>query len=265
MDVWEACAGKIQKSVVAGNTIVEVLEYLVELCNSEELAMLVEIARRIWLRRNSVVHGVVFVLPNEVIRSATSFIVEYREAMEKERLVVDIDRTPCSSAVVRWKPPLPGCLKINWDTARDSHSRSIGFGLLVRNSNGLIYATGSLSMRTLMDPVAVKAFVALRALEFCRSRGYSNIMLEGDSLEVVKSINNSGLNWTRIGPIVSDIKEVMRSFSNWQVGHIKKEGNVIAHKLAKFGIQHGFDRIWLDCLPDCIREVVLSEFSTLSV
>jgi hypothetical protein len=30
MDVWGACAAKIQKSVVAGNTFVEVLEYLVE-------------------------------------------------------------------------------------------------------------------------------------------------------------------------------------------------------------------------------------------
>jgi hypothetical protein len=30
MDVWGACAEKIQKSVMVGNTFVEVLEYLVE-------------------------------------------------------------------------------------------------------------------------------------------------------------------------------------------------------------------------------------------
>jgi hypothetical protein len=90
-------------------------------------------------------------------------------------------------------------------------------------------------------------------------------MLGGDSLEVVKSINNSGQNWTRNGPIVSDIKEVLRSFPNCQVGHIKREGNVVAHTLAKLEIQHGFDIIWLDFLPDCIRKVVLSEFSTLSM
>jgi len=37
-------------------------------------------------------------------------------------------------------------------------------------------------------------------------------MLEGDSLDVVNSINISGLNWTRNEPIVFDIKEVLRSF-----------------------------------------------------
>lgn len=57
-------------------------------------------------------------------------------------------------------------------------------------------------MNTLMDPVAAEALVVLRALEFCRSRGFSNIMLEGDSLEVVNSINNSGLNWTQNESIV---------------------------------------------------------------
>jgi hypothetical protein len=62
-------------------------------------------------------------------------------------------------------------------------------------------------------------------------------------LEVVNLINNSGLNWSRIGPIVSNIKEVLRSFPVWQIGHTKRGGNAIAHKLAKFGIQHGFDRI----------------------
>jgi hypothetical protein len=176
--------------------------------------MLAEIARRIWFRRNTVVRGGVFVHPNDVIRSATSFIVEYREAMEKEWLVVDIDRTPSLSAVVRWRPPLPGCLKINWNTARDSHSRSVGFSFIVWDSNGLIYASGSLSMKTLMDPIVAEAFAALRALEFCRNKCYSNIMLKGDSLEVVKSINNSGLNWTRNEPTVSDVKEVLRCFLN---------------------------------------------------
>ncbi|XP_062152086.1 uncharacterized protein LOC133860513 [Alnus glutinosa] len=153
---------------------------------------------------------------------------------------------------VRWRPPLPGCLKINWDVARDSLSRSVGIGFIVRDSNGLPYAAGSFSLKTLLDPIVAEALAALRALEFCRSRGYSNIMLEGDSLEVVNSINDSGLNWSRIGPIVSDIKEVLRSFQVWQIGHTKRGGNVVAHKLAKIGPHHHHyfnSRIGVDSNP----------------
>jgi len=68
---------KKKKVVTAQNSFVEVLEYLVERCNSKELAMLAEIARR------TVVHGGVLLHPKEVIRSATSFIINYREAMER--------------------------------------------------------------------------------------------------------------------------------------------------------------------------------------
>jgi hypothetical protein len=74
---------KKKKVVTAQNSFVEVREYLVERCNSKELAMLAEIARRIWFRRNTVVHGGVLLHPKEVIRSATSFIINYREAMER--------------------------------------------------------------------------------------------------------------------------------------------------------------------------------------
>jgi hypothetical protein len=42
----------------------------------------VEIAHRIWLRRNSVVHGGDFLHPNEVILSVTNAIIEYKGALE---------------------------------------------------------------------------------------------------------------------------------------------------------------------------------------
>lgn len=60
-----------------------------------------------------------------------------------------------------------------------------------------------------------------------------------------------------------NIKEVLRSFQVWQAGNIKRGGNGAAHMLAKFGVQHGSNRILLNCFPDCIRELVSSESSTL--
>jgi hypothetical protein len=36
-------------------------------------------------------------------------------------------------------------------------------------------------------------------------------------------------------------------------------GNGAAHVLAKLGVQHDSDRIWLDCIPDCVRTIVILE------
>jgi hypothetical protein len=56
VDVWGAGGRLIQKSYVAGFSFAEVMEYLFDRCSGDEVEVHAEIARRIWFRRNSVVH-----------------------------------------------------------------------------------------------------------------------------------------------------------------------------------------------------------------
>jgi hypothetical protein len=55
-------------------------------------------------------------------------------------------------------------------------------GFIVWDSNGRIYAVGCSSLDTYMEPVVAETSAALRAVELYRSRGFSNVWLEGDSL-----------------------------------------------------------------------------------
>jgi ribonuclease HI len=50
--------------------------------------------------------------------------------------------------------------------------------------------------------------VALKAVEFCRNMNFFNIILEGDSLIVVKTLNSRDDSWCCYGQIVHDIVEV---------------------------------------------------------
>jgi len=56
-DVWGACGTTIQKSVVNGNTFEKVFVYMMSRCTKVELDIFAVIARKIWFRRNTVVHG----------------------------------------------------------------------------------------------------------------------------------------------------------------------------------------------------------------
>lgn len=92
-----------------------------------------------------------------------------------------------------------------------------------------------------MEPFAAETFAVLRAVEFCRSRGFENILLEGDTLQVVNSIKKSGITWNIHGQLVEGIKLVLQYCPDWQSKHTKREGNVAAHMLAKIGVQQESD------------------------
>jgi ribonuclease HI len=59
----------------------------------------------------------------------------------------------------------------------------------------MVYATLSHSVEVCPAPVIVEAMGALQATEFCRDLGLSDLMLEGDSLQVVQAINAEGDQW----------------------------------------------------------------------
>jgi hypothetical protein len=86
-DQWGACGRRVRKSLVPGTSFVEVLEYMIESNRAEEIELHAEVARKLWFRRNAVVHGGDFIDPNAVILS--------------------------THAAIKWRPPIQGTLKIN--------------------------------------------------------------------------------------------------------------------------------------------------------
>jgi hypothetical protein len=61
-----------------------------------------------------------------------------------------------------------------------------------------------------------------------------------------------------MGHVIEDIKVGLRNFQQWKVSFTKREGNQVAHLLAKFAVKNGVDIVWSES-PDCIRETVLLE------
>jgi hypothetical protein len=49
-------------------------------CDEEELRLFVRIARRVWFRRNEVVHGGSFTHPTILVQQATNVVLEFSAA-----------------------------------------------------------------------------------------------------------------------------------------------------------------------------------------
>jgi ribonuclease HI len=264
MDVWGSTGSNMQKCSNTGTTFSALMEYMFNNCSIAEVELNAEIARRIWFRRNAVLHDGEFMHPKLVLKISIDSIMAYRKALEKSVESGGNSSLSATTVHIGWKLPLVGSHKVNWDAAINKQNGCMGYGYIVRDSHGLVVATACHSMRFLTDPIIAESLAALRAVEFCRNRGFSHIILEGDYLIVVTALNNRDDNWRRYGQIMNDIDMVLHCFESWHVCHTKRRGNKAAHSLAKEGVLHGIDRVWLNVIPGFLLSVLNSIRVTVS-
>lgn len=72
-----ACKKRVQKISEGGVNFIDVMETLLDWCSKEELEFLVVIAKSIWFKRNTVVHGGEFTHLNCISQEAEVFLNEY--------------------------------------------------------------------------------------------------------------------------------------------------------------------------------------------
>lgn len=107
-------------------------EHLLHRLSPKSLDLLVMVARRIWLRWNSLAFDGVFLHPNTLFSEAVSACEDFSSS---NRLPL-----PSSSVTIGghvptriWKAPSSGLIKINWDAALNKSTGCIGFGCVARD------------------------------------------------------------------------------------------------------------------------------------
>lgn len=56
--------------------------------------------------------------------------------------------------------------------------------------------------------------------------------------------------------VVEDIKLEIQAFQQWQITFVRKEGNQVAHLLAKYVVKHVKNISWRETPPECIRDAL---------
>lgn len=120
-----------------------------------------------------------------------------------------------------------------------------------------ILSTCSQKVQYNPSPV-IQAFAARKG---CLLTGELNLgsIMESDSLQIIKALNNQGENLTNIGNVVMDCKSLLRSFYFSLCNHVKITGNACAHSYAKHALNIPVGPDWTsyllfaDVLSDSIK------------
>ena len=156
--------------------------------------------------------------------------------------------------------PSPGMYKTNFDCAMFEDSRKAGIGVIIRNSRGEVMASLAKKKKKINpSSVEIVELLAARwAVILVQELDFENSIFEGESEIVINPLQNDDRLKSSIGNLVQDTSSFVNSLKSWSFSHIGKQGNAIAHPLAKITRLSFSVDIWME-------SVFLGIFNVLSV
>ncbi|KAL5739188.1 hypothetical protein ACOSP7_028110 [Xanthoceras sorbifolium] len=142
------------------------------------MKLLLIIIWRVWYRRNRAMHSSSLLSAEETMQWVNNFLTEFRVANTIQKL-------QRSSPLVRWRVPSPGWFKINTDAALDFCSRRLGFGIVIRDLNGLVMVSSSMVFSGFFSLEIADVTIVLRGVRLALEMGFSPICIESDDASIV--------------------------------------------------------------------------------
>ena len=91
--------------------------------------------------------------------------------------------------------------------------------------------------------------------------GVTKIALETDCAGAVSKVMGKEMDRSVHGPLVEEIKSLLKGFDVFSVNHVRRTCNVVAHRLAKEGCENNVCNTWLGCPPGWLMDLVALDAS----
>ncbi|KAG2282699.1 hypothetical protein Bca52824_053919 [Brassica carinata] len=132
-------------------------------------------------------------------------------------------------------PPIPydqGFLKCNYDAAYDLNSNQVRGAWIIPNCYSHPYMWGSAYLGFSNSSLVAETMALLVAMQNVWIGGYSNMIFEGDSEILVKTINDQLTNST-IHNLLEKITSLKNKLSTTTFTFVKRNGNQAAHEIVR--------------------------------
>lgn len=134
-----------------------------------------------WSTRNKVVYEGLKFSQQDLV----GFVQGYAFELSLPKVPV---ASPLSNASTLWQPPTSGFTKLNFDASFQEDSNTSTVAVLARNDMGLILGACTYPYTDVADAFVAEARACERALLFAIDMGFRLVILEGDSLTIIKKL-----------------------------------------------------------------------------
>jgi hypothetical protein len=159
-----------------------------------------------------------------------------------------------------WRPPDGNAIKINTDGGLATEVRKGGGGGVARSASSFV-AAWCKPYEDITNPLIAEVLALRDGVIFAQLRGYSDVVMEIDCLEIVNLWNSRRDCLSVVAPVLHEIGELVPSFNSFVIQHIPRSANLPAHLCAKLACNLLVTDSWIDCIPDFLVISLLADQS----
>ncbi|KAL2920568.1 Hydroxyethylthiazole kinase [Bienertia sinuspersici] len=101
-----------------------------------------------------------------------------------------------------------------------------------------------------------EAFAARFGMQVAYKFGFTNIILESDSLAICIKISNNAVEKFPIFVMLDDIQRYASMFEGFYICHVKRGGNCLAHFIVHESMDLDAEKAWFDPFPQSLCNLV---------
>ena len=208
---------------------------------------------QIWLGRNAWVFEGVKRDAQEMVDKAVRGSAEYRISNEGETKAGNMH-----SDKQVWRAPREGVYKINTDAAMFDGNQ-VGLGGVVRDFEGDVVVAMCNKMEGIVDVAIAEALSARQGVQVALEAGFTSLVLEVDNLRVYHGLHQRKIDTSPFGIVLRDVLQFEGQCRSLSFSHIKRQGNSVAHKLAKLSKEYARMNVWLEEAPLEVASLVSAD------
>nr|XP_023893772.1 uncharacterized protein LOC112005706 [Quercus suber] len=135
--------------------------------------------------------------------------------------------------------------------------------MVVRDCNGEVMASLIQQLEQAYQPVEVEAIATCKVVEFGSEIGVDCAIVEGDSEVIVKALRNNENGLTPFALLINDVSLFLGLFSELSYSHIRRDGNKVAHNLARLALMTPGCTVCMEDVPSRTLPFVQANLAVL--
>lgn len=195
-------------------------------------------------------HGGKFKDPRWLNKHAAEHLEEFKQAQEQ------LSISPRQSEGNVWRPPPQSLFKLNFDAEIFRENNSSGFGAVIWNEQGEVMAAMAAKGPSVTCSEEAEPMAYRKAMEFAVDVGFSELVVGGDNVNVMRAVSSSNMNLSILGNVIADIQCLLCGLRRVSISCIKTGGNKVPRMLEKHARNLEEDMYWMEVAPQIALEAM---------